>query len=128
MDYTLSKTVDYSFESSLTKAAEALKAEGFGVLTEIDVQKTLKNKLDVAFEKYMILGACDPPSAYEALKCENDVGTMLPCNVVVRELKNGRVKIAAVHPEASMMAIENKALIPILKDVKRKLERVLDRI
>ena len=105
---------------------EALKQEGFGILTEIDVQQTLKKKLDVDFRPYRILGACNPPLAYQALQAEDKIGTMLPCNVVVQELGSGVVEVSAVDPVASMTAIENPKLGTVAKTVQAKLRKVID--
>lgn len=128
MSYYFGKTVDRSFDEAITRATEALKAEGFGVLTEIDVKATLKKKLDVDFRRYQILGACNPPFAYRALQAENKIGTMLPCNVIVQELAEGGVEVAAIDPIASMQAIENPGLADIAMQVQAKLKRVIDRL
>ena len=128
MDYGFSKTVDLSFEDTINKVTEELKKEGFGVLTTIDVKDTLKNKIDVDFKKYTILGACNPPFAHKALLAEDKIGTMLPCNVIVQETADGKVEIAAVDPMASMMAIENEALGGIATEVREKLKAVIDRL
>ena len=125
MSYYLSKILTVSFDEAVTRATEALKKEGFGVLTEIDVSATLKKKLNVDFPNYRILGACNPALAYEALKLENKVGTMLPCNVVVRDAGNGQIEVAAIDPVASMQAIENSALKQAAAQVRAKLEKVI---
>ena len=126
MTYHFSKTLRLPFEAAITRATEALKQEGFGILTEIDVQQTLKKKLDVDFRPYRILGACNPPLAYQALQAEDKIGTMLPCNVVVQELGNGMVEVSAVDPVASMAAIENPKLGTVAKTVQAKLKKVID--
>jgi uncharacterized protein (DUF302 family) len=128
MTYYFSKTIDAEFDEAVARAREALKAEGFGVITEIDVQKTLKTKIDVDFRRYLILGACNPAMAYEALQIEDKVGTMLPCNVVVQEREPGRVEIAAIDPVASMQAIENPGLTEKAEAVAAKLRSALERI
>ena len=128
MNYHFSKTVEQDFGTTIDKVKEELKKEGFGVLTEIDIQKTLKNKLDVDFRKYVILGACNPQFAYEALKAEDTIGTMLPCNVVVQENLNGEVKVSAVDPVASMMAIQNDKLGEVAGEVREKLSRVISNL
>jgi uncharacterized protein (DUF302 family) len=128
MSYYFGKTVDLSFDEAIARTTEALKAEGFGVLTEIDVKATLKKKLDVDFRRYRILGACNPPFAYRALQAENKIGTMLPCNVIVQELAEGGVEVAAIDPIASMQAIENPGLADIAMQVQAKLKRVIDRL
>lgn len=125
MSYYFSKIINESFEKTLEKVIESLKSEGFGVLTEIDVKETLKKKLDVDFQKYKILGACNPPFAYKALKAENKIGTMLPCNVIVQEISEVQVEVAAVDPVASMKAVDNPALLEIAKQVQEKLKKVV---
>lgn len=125
MSYYLSKILAVSFDEAVTRAIEALKKEGFGVLTEIDVSATLKKKINVDFPNYRILGACNPALAYEALKLENKVGTMLPCNVVVRDAGNGQIEVAAIDPVASMQAIENSALKQAAAEVRAKLKKVI---
>jgi uncharacterized protein (DUF302 family) len=128
MTYYFSKTIDAGFDEAVDRAREALKEEGFGVITEIDVQKTLKAKIGVDFRRYIILGACNPAMAYEALQIEDKVGTMLPCNVVVQEREPGRVEIAAIDPVASMQAIENSGLTEKAAVVAGKLRNALERI
>jgi uncharacterized protein (DUF302 family) len=128
MSYYFAKTIRTSFEDAITRTSEALKAEGFGVLTEIDVKATLKKKLDVDFQNYRILGACSPSHAYKALQAEDKIGTMLPCNVIVQEKTPGEVEVAAVDPIASMQAVENPALAGIAKDVQNKLKAVIERL
>ena len=107
MEYCFTKTIKSGFAEAIQKVTEALKAEGFGVLTEIDIKATLKKKLDVDFYNYTILGACNPPFAYKALQAEDKIGTMLPCNVIVQEKEPGEIEVSAVDPAASMKAIEN---------------------
>ena len=126
MSYYFCKTLDMPFDKALTHVVEGLKKEGFGVLTEIDVKATLKKKLGADFRNYRILGACNPPFAYEALKAEDKIGTMLPCNVIVQETETGAVEVAAVDPIASMQAIDNPALGAVAVEVQAKLERVVD--
>ena len=128
MAYHFSKIINEDFDTAVTKVKEELKKEGFGVLTEIDIQETLRNKLDVDFRKYKILGACNPQFAYMALKAEDEIGTMLPCNVIVQEYINGDVKVSAVDPVASMMAIQNDKLGEIAGDVRMKLSRVIENL
>jgi uncharacterized protein (DUF302 family) len=125
MSYYFSKKLNASFEGSLDRVVQSLKKEGFGILTEIDVQATLKRKLDVDFRKYKILGACNAPYAYEALKKEDKIGTMLPCNVIVQETAEGTVEVAAVDPVASMKAVENPALLQVARAVQEKLKKVV---
>jgi uncharacterized protein (DUF302 family) len=107
---------------------EALKKEGFGVLTEIDVKATLKKKLDVDFRDYRILGACNPPFAYQALQSEDKIGTMLPCNVIVQEVGQGRVEVAAVDPVASMSAVTNEHLNAVAGQVQATLRQVIENL
>lgn len=125
MSYYFSRKINESFDKALQRVIDSLKKEGFGVLTEIDVKKTLKKKLDVDFQKYKILGACNPPFAYKALKEENKIGTMLPCNVIVQEISEGEIEVAAVDPVASMKAVENPDLLNIAKQVQEKLKKVI---
>lgn len=125
MDYHFSKTVDYDFDEAVQKVTEALKEEGFGVLTDIDIKETFRKKLDVDFKKYRILGACNPDFAYQALQAEDKIGTMLPCNVIVREQDDGRVEISAVNPRASMQAVDNEELKGIAGTVQSRLEQVI---
>ena len=125
MSYYLNKVLAASFDEAVNRAIDSLKKEGFGVLTEIDVSATLKKKLNVDFPNYRILGACNPALALEALKLENKVGTMLPCNVVVRDAGNGQIEVAAIDPVASMQAIDNPALKQAATQVRAKLEKVI---
>ena len=125
MKYYIEKTTNYTFDQAVKKVTEELKKEGFGVLSEINIHEKLKEKLNVDFRKYRILGACNPPKAYEALQSENKIGTMLPCNVIVQELENGKTEVAAVNPEASMQAVDNDTLKVIAKDITEKLEKVI---
>ncbi|HRP55798.1 DUF302 domain-containing protein [Agriterribacter sp.] len=125
MSYYFSKTADADFDTAIEKVTEELKKEGFGILTQIDVKETLKKKIDVDFKKYRILGACNPQFAYEALKTEDKIGTMLPCNIIVQEHENGEVEVSAVDPVSSMMAVKNEALASVAMQVKEKLSRVI---
>ncbi len=126
MKYYFEKLVDGPFDDAVGKVREALGREGFGVLTEIDVQATMKKKLNVDFPRYLILGACNPPFAYKALLAENKIGAMLPCNVVVQEKSDGMIEVAAVDPVASMQAIENERLADIAEEVRGKLRRTVE--
>ena len=125
MRYYFLKTVNDDFNTAIEKVTEELKKEGFGVLTQIDVQETLKKKLDVDFRKYKILGACNPHFAHQALLAEDKIGAMLPCNIIVQEHENGEVEVSAVDPVASMMAVKNESLGGIAMQVKEKLDRVI---
>lgn len=124
MSYYLGKILPIAFDEAVTRTIEALKKEGFGIITEIDVKETLKKKIGVDFPSYRILGACNPALAYEALKLEDKVGTMLPCNVVVRET-GGQTEVAAIDPVASMQAIDNPALKRAAEQVRAKLAKVV---
>ena len=128
MSYGFSKKVTLSYEKAIEKVTEELKKEGFGVLTEIDVKETLKKKLDVDFKKYKILGACNPPFAYQALQSEEQIGLMLPCNVIVYESDQGQTMVAAIDPVASMLAVQNPKLEKIASEIQSRLKRVIDRI
>lgn len=126
MSYYFSKTLQSSFDEAITKVTEELKKEGFGILTEIDMQETLKKKLNVDLKKYKILGACNPPFAYQALLAEDTIGTMLPCNVIVQEKDDHIIKVSAVDPVASMMAIKNDKLGEVAGEVRAKLKKVIE--
>ncbi|MBN2031274.1 DUF302 domain-containing protein [bacterium] len=128
MKYYFSKIVDFPFQDTIDRTKEELKKEGFGILIEIDVKTTLKKKLDVDFRNYRILGACNPPFAYEALKAERMIGTMLPCNVIVQEAGEVKTEVAAVDPIASMQAIENSQLEQVAEKVRAKLKNVIEKI
>lgn len=128
MSYTLDKIVNLSFDDAINKITEELKKEGFGILTDIDVKATLKEKLDVDFRQYRILGACNPPFAYQALQAEDKIGAMLPCNVVVQEKENGKIEISAIDPISSMQAVQNEKLLNIAKQIQNKLKKVIDNL
>jgi uncharacterized protein (DUF302 family) len=126
MSYYINKMVNgASFDSVVDRVVAALKLEGFGVLTEIDVKATLQQKIGVDFRPYRILGACNPQLAHQALKAEDKVGVMLPCNVIVQDLGSGRVEVAAINPQAAMETIGNAALTTIAAEVAAKLTRVI---
>ena len=125
MTYHFSKTLALGMEDAIARVTDELKKEGFGILTAIDVQKTLKAKIDVDFRPYRILGACNPGFAHKALLAEDKIGTMLPCNVIVQEHSPGNVEVSAIDPMESMKAIENPALGGIATEVRAKLERVI---
>ena len=128
MSYCFSKKVAMYFDAAVLSVTEELKKEGFGILTEIDVTATLKKKLDVDFRNYRILGACNPPFAYRALLAEPTIGIMLPCNVIVQELDDGIIEVAAVDPLASMQAIQNKELQIIAEEIQLKLKKVIEQL
>jgi uncharacterized protein (DUF302 family) len=126
MKYYFSKTINSTYEEAILKVTDALKNEGFGVVSEIKMHEKFKEKLGVDFKKYTILGACNPSFAYKALQVEDKIGTMLPCNVIVQELNPMVVEIDIVDPIASMMAIENPKLGALASEVQVKLKRVFD--
>ena len=126
MEYYFSKTLNASFDEAIKIITEALKTEGFGVITEIQMHEKLKEKLNVDFKRYTILGACNPPFAYKALQAEDKIGTMLPCNVLVIEQGPNNIEIAAVNPIASMQAITNPALGDVAQQVTNKLKKVIN--
>ncbi|MCK1453636.1 DUF302 domain-containing protein [Bradyrhizobium sp. 35] len=128
MTYHFSKTVDLPFEAAVAATTAALKNHGFGVLTQIDVKDTLQKKIGADFRPYLILGACNPKLAYQALTLEDKIGTMLPCNVVVQQRDGGKVEISAVDPVASMAAIENPELGAVANQVREMLKQVLAEI
>ncbi len=126
MTYYFSKTIRGEFDAVVQKSIEALKNEGFGVLTEIDVKSTLKQKIGVDFRSYRILGACNPSLAHQALTAEDKIGTMLPCNVIVQDLGGGNIEVAAINPLAAMEKVGNRALIEIAAEVAGKLQAVVN--
>ena len=129
MGFTISTSLDSSFDAAIARTTAALKAEGFGILTEIDVRATMKAKLGIEdFQNYRILGACNPPIAHAALAAEPDIGVILPCNVIVRETAPGKVEIAAIDPVAAMSAIGNPRLTELAGTVGEKLRRAISAI
>ena len=128
MKYYIEKTLKLSFDEVVEKIKATLQTEGFGVISEIDIHKKLKEKLNVNFRKYKILGACNPAFAHEALQKEEKIGTMLPCNVIIQEKDHGETEVAAVDPIASMQAIENPELTIIAKEVQKKLKNVIQKL
>jgi len=124
--FGIRKTLDLGFDEALARVPEALKAEGFGVLTEIDVQATLKKKLDVDFRRYRILGACNPPFAHRALQHSLDVGMLMPCNVIVYETDDRKTVVSAVDPMQTMAAQGDPAIRPLAAEVRQKLQRAID--
>lgn len=125
MKYYFNKTIEGSFDDVCQRTVEGLKKEGFGVLTEIDVKEILKKKLDVDFREYKIFGACNPSFAYKALQTEDKIGIMLPCNVIVQEIDENEIEVAAVDPVASMQAVQNPNLEGIALQVQQKLKKVI---
>jgi uncharacterized protein (DUF302 family) len=128
MKYYFNKTLHEDFEKVIDKVTDELKKEGFGILTDIDIKETLKEKPDVDFKKYRILGACNPSYAHKALEAEDKIGTMLPCNVIVQEVSKGVIEVAAVNPMASMQAVDNEILAEIASDITTKLENVIEKL
>jgi len=128
MQYSFNKILNMPFDDAIKRVTDELKKDGFGILTDIDVQQTLKKKLDVDFRKYRILGACNPPFAYKALQLESRIGTMLPCNVIVQEIEPGKVEVSAIDPIASMQAIENPKLGDVAVQVQALLKKVVERL
>jgi len=129
MSYYFNKTISgKSFDEAIDLTKAELQKEGFGVLTEIDIKQTLKNKLDVDFKKYTILGACNPNFAHKALQAEDKIGVFLPCNVIVEEHDNGEVEVSAVDPIASMISVENDSLGGVAIEVQEKLKRVISNL
>lgn len=125
MKHYIAKTVSGGFPATMERVVEALKAEGFGILTEIDVKATMKKKLDIDFREYRILGACNPPLAHRALIADDKIGTKLPCNVIVQDLGGGRIEVAAIDPAVSMEHVGNPTLKTIADSVTGKLRRVI---
>jgi uncharacterized protein (DUF302 family) len=128
MSYYIAATLQAPFEEAIKQTEAALKEEGFGVISRIDIQEALKTKIGVDFRPYTILGACNPALAHEALKLEDKVGTMLPCNVVVQAQEDGSSEVAAIDPVASMQAIENPQLLEAASEVRQRLARVIQRL
>lgn len=126
MAYYINTTLTSDFNTAITLVTQALQKEGFGVLSDIDIREKLKEKLDVDFRQYRILGACHPPSAYIALQKEDKVGTMLPCNVIVQQLEGGQVEVAAVDPVSSMASIKNPDLENLAMEIRDRLRKVID--
>lgn len=125
-DYGIRTTVNATYEETIPKVTEALKKEGFGILTEINVKETIKKKLDKEFPKYVILGACNPPLAYQALTAETEIGLLLPCNVIVYERKDGKTVVSAQDPEAALAIVGNQAIAPVAKEARERLIRVIE--
>jgi len=126
--YAFSTVLDTSYEDAISKVTDALKEEGFGVLTEIGVKATLKKKLDREFRKYVILGACNPPYAHRSLETDLDVGLLLPCNIIVYETDDRKASVSAINPVSALEVIQNEELRKIAEEVSEKLKRVIERI
>lgn len=128
MNYYTNKIIEGNFDQVIDKVTNALKEEGFGVLSDIDVKSTLKEKLNVDFRRYRILGACNPPNSHKALSAEPHIGLMLPCNVVVQEVEPGKIDVAAVDPKASMLAVENDQLTEVAEEIRDRLKKVINNL
>lgn len=128
MEYYFSKTIESSFDEAISRITAALKEKGFGIITEIDLREKFKEKLDVDFKKYKILGACNPGFAFKALQAEEKIGTMLPCNILVIDQGNGKTEVSAVNPLASMMAVQNKELEPLAREVTDTLHGIIEKL
>ncbi len=128
MSYNFNKKTTNSFSETISDVKALLKEEGFGVITEIDLKEKFKEKLDVDFRHYTILGACDPASAYEAVQLEDKIGIMLPCNILVQETKDGRVEVAAINPLSSIGSVNNAGLQTIAEKVSERLQSVINKI
>lgn len=128
MKYHISTTLNTSFDEAIAQVTDALKEQGFGILSDIDVQGVFKKKLDIDFKKYRILGACNPDFAHKAITSEDKIGTMLPCNVLVQEHEEGVVEISAIDPVASMTAVENDELGPIAAEVRDRLSIAINQL
>ncbi len=128
MEYHYSKLVPMAFDAAIAKVTEELKKEGFGILTEIDVQATLKKKLDVEFRPYRILGACNPHFAYKAFQKEDHIGVLMPCNVIVQDRGAGRTEVSAVNPMSSMQSVQNPDLGEVAAEVTARLRKVIDNL
>jgi uncharacterized protein (DUF302 family) len=128
MKYYFTTTIKGNFNGVIESVTQLLKNEGFGVLTEINIQQTLKNKLNVDFKKYTILGACNPAFAYEALQAEDKIGTMLPCNIIVQEIDANTIEVSSINPLVSMQAVKNKQLENIAQEVSNKLQNVINNL
>jgi uncharacterized protein (DUF302 family) len=124
-DMAIGKTVNCGFDEAITRVTASLKEQGFGVLTEIDVQKTLKEKIGAEFRRYRILGACNPPFAHQALKAELNVGLLLPCNVIVYETDDGRVQVTGFNPEAMLAAFNRKELVDVAAQIKTRMQAAI---
>jgi len=128
MKYYIAKKINATFQEAIEKVTEELKKEGFGIISEIDIQAKLHEKLGVDFRKYKILGACNPSFAHQALTLEDKIGTMLPCNVIVQEVSENETEVAAINPVISMQGVQNKNLEEIAKEVTDRLEKAISRL
>ena len=128
MSYNISKKVEGSFDDTVNKVTEELKKEGFGIISEIDLKEKFKEKLNVDFRNYKILGACNPALAFKAIQQEDKIGTLLPCNILIQEHENGEVEVSAINPLASIGAVNNESLQSIAAEVTSKLRVAIENI
>ena len=128
MKYYFEKNTNYDFDTAVKRIKEELQKEGFGILVEIDMKKTLKEKINIDFTQYKILGACNPPFAYESLKVEDNIGIMLPCNIMIRETKDQQIKVAVVNPVFAMQSVKNDKMAEIAKQIQIKLKNALNTV
>lgn len=128
MSYNISKKVKSDFDKTIYRVTEELKKEGFGIITEVDLREKFREKLDVDFRNYTILGACNPKLAYEAVQQEDKIGIMLPCNILVQEHPDGQVEVSAINPMASIGAVKNDKLESLASEVNGRLQRVIDSV
>ena len=128
MSYYFTKIINGEFEAVEAEVIRLLKTQDFGVLTQIDIQQTMKDKLNKEFRKYKILGACNPPFAYKALQTEDKIGTMLPCNIIIQEYSHNTIEVSAINPMISMQAVDNEMLHEVAQEVSNKLEKVIKNI
>jgi len=128
MKYYFEKNTNYDFDTAVKRIKEELQKEGFGILAEIDMKKTLKEKINVDFTQYKILEACNPPFAYESLKAEANIGIMLPCNIVIRETKDQQTKVAVVNPVSAMQGVKNDKMDAIARQIQTKLKNALNAV
>jgi uncharacterized protein (DUF302 family) len=128
MSYSIRKEIDLSYEETIKKVTQELQKEGFGVLTEIDVKETLKKKLDIDHNKFMILGACNPPLAHQALSAEPEIGVLLPCNVIVYETDEGKTVVSAIDAKTLFSVVDREDVLPIAEEVSRRLQKVINNV
>ncbi|HEB62791.1 MAG TPA: DUF302 domain-containing protein [Bacteroidetes bacterium] len=126
MNYYFDKTINHDFEESIEKVTDVLKQEGFGILARIDMHKTLKEKINIDFRKYTILEACNPPFAYRSLQAEENIGIMLPCNIVIQEVGENKVKVSMVNPVVAMQNVKNPKMDDIASEIKQKLQKAIN--
>jgi uncharacterized protein (DUF302 family) len=128
MSYSIRKEIDLSYEETIKKVTDELQKEGFGVLTEIDVKETLKKKLDIDHNRFMILGACNPPLAHRALTAEPEIGVLLPCNVIVYETDEGKTVVSAINAKTMFSVVDREDVLPVAEEVSRRLQNVINNV